>query len=68
MVTAPSQLVTCGYCGIEFEEDRGQPTCKNCPLARGCSAVRCPNCGYENPVVPAWVQRLRQWVSNHEPD
>ncbi len=55
-------MVTCGFCGRSFEQDRAQPACRACPLARGCKAVRCPHCGYENPVAPAlpgWLGRLR---------
>lgn len=52
-------MVTCGYCGTSFLEDRAQPTCSSCPLSTGCKAVRCPHCGYENPAEPAWLGRLR---------
>ena len=68
MVSAITQVITCGFCGTAFEENRGQPTCRNCPLSQGCNNVRCPKCGYENPVVPAWLQKLRQWISTHESD
>ncbi len=50
--------MTCAYCAASFEEDRAQPTCQACPLSSGCKAVRCPNCGYENPAVPPWVASL----------
>jgi uncharacterized Zn-finger protein len=52
--------VTCGFCGRSFVEDRGQPTCRGCPLAKGCHFRRCPYCGYENPVPPGWLTRLRE--------
>jgi hypothetical protein len=52
---------TCGFCQRTFAPDEGQPTCASCPLKGGCQLVRCPNCGYENPVTPAWVARLRSW-------
>jgi hypothetical protein len=55
MVTA----ITCGFCRAAFEEDQAQPTCAGCPLKGGCQLVRCPHCGYENPVVPIWLTRLR---------
>lgn len=61
MVTE-ARTVTCGFCGVAFEEDRGQPTCGRCPLSDGCHFIRCPSCGYENPVAPAWVQRLKAWT------
>jgi predicted amidophosphoribosyltransferase len=50
--------VVCGFCAGEFAEDRGQPVCRACPLAGLCHMVRCPHCGYENPVPPAWLSRL----------
>lgn len=52
------QVVTCGFCGRDFEEDRGQPTCRSCPLGDACRFVRCPHCGYENPARPGWLERL----------
>jgi rubredoxin len=52
---------TCGFCGRVFAEDEGQPTCGSCPLKGGCQLVRCPHCGYENPVAPPWLARVRAW-------
>jgi hypothetical protein len=52
---------TCGFCGQTFAQDEGQPTCQSCPLRGGCQMVRCPHCGYENPVTPPWVARVRAW-------
>lgn len=54
---APERRVECGLCGRTFREDRGQPACEACPLARACRYVRCPHCGFENPVTPAWLDR-----------
>ncbi|HUH11569.1 MAG TPA: hypothetical protein VMK65_00610 [Longimicrobiales bacterium] len=59
-------MMTCGFCAVQFEEDRGQPTCRSCPLAAvhdGCRAVRCPHCGYENPAMPPWLDRMKQWLT-----
>lgn len=50
--------ISCGFCGREFEEDRGQPACRSCPLGEACRFVRCPHCGYENPARPGWLERL----------
>ena len=50
--------IVCGLCAHEFREDLGQPVCRACPLAGLCHQVRCPHCGYENPVPPAWLMRL----------
>jgi len=51
-------LLVCGFCAAEFRQDWGQPVCRACPLAGMCHMVRCPQCGYENPVPPAWLSRL----------
>lgn len=59
-------LVTCGYCRETFAEDRGQPACGACPLKSGCSLVRCPHCGFENPSTPDWILRLRSWFRTEE--
>lgn len=59
-------LVSCGFCAREFREDRGQPACRACPLSGCCHTIRCPYCGYENPVPPAWLSRLSRLVT-HEP-
>jgi hypothetical protein len=52
-------VITCGFCGTRFEEDRAQPACARCPLGAHCGLARCPSCGYENPRVPSWIERLR---------
>lgn len=53
----------CGFCGRRFAPDEGQPTCASCPLKGGCQLVRCPHCGYENPLTPAWLTRVRGWFA-----
>lgn len=53
-----SATIVCGFCAQEFREDLGQPVCRACPLAGMCRHVRCPTCGYENPVPPAWLARF----------
>lgn len=58
--------VVCALCRHVFIEDRGQATCQGCPLAGGCHFRRCPYCGYENPVAPVWLQKLRQWLGDSE--
>lgn len=57
--------LSCGFCGREFSEDRSQPVCQSCPLARACRFVRCPYCGYENPERPAWLDRFGAWMRDH---
>lgn len=56
-------LLACGLCGARFAEDRGQPACLACPLLAGrCRYVRCPRCGYENPLRPPWLARVEGWL------
>jgi hypothetical protein len=55
--------VECGYCGRSFLENRGQPACRSCPLGNACRYVRCPACGYENPVEPTWLSGLKRLVA-----
>lgn len=52
---------TCGFCRRPFMPDEAQPTCAACPLRGSCLLVRCPHCGYENPVSPPWLARLQGW-------
>jgi len=52
----------CGLCGKPFTEDRAQPACRACPLGSSCRYVRCPHCGYENPMTPGWLRVLREWT------
>jgi len=59
--------VTCGMCCRSFDEDRGQAACHACPLQSGCRFVRCPHCGFENPVEPPWLLTLRRWWKLDEP-
>lgn len=58
----PRTVVTCGFCGAEFVEDRSQATCQACPLSRACGLMRCPHCGYENPKQPPWLVKIREWM------
>jgi hypothetical protein len=52
---------SCGFCGSSFQQDKAQPTCASCPLSGSCQLVRCPQCNYENPVPPKWLNGLRGW-------
>lgn len=49
----------CGFCGHEFDEEKGVRGCAGCPTAVGCKMVKCPKCNYENPPEPAWLKRLK---------
>ncbi|AMV72579.1 hypothetical protein DBW_2239 [Desulfuromonas sp. DDH964] len=48
----------CGFCGREIPDRLPQPEdrCGACP--GGCRKVHCPHCGYANPSVPAFLQKL----------
>jgi hypothetical protein len=61
-VIAAAGPLTCGMCRRTFAEDRGQAACSGCPLHAGCRFVRCPHCGFENPVEPPWLRTLRRWL------
>ncbi len=37
----------CDFCGFEFDPACAEQGCDGCPLAKGCSRIRCPRCGYE---------------------
>lgn len=50
----------CSLCGHEFDPESALAPCRGCPLARGCDLVRCPKCGFETPVEPKWIVRLRE--------
>lgn len=62
-MTAGVATMTCGLCGRTFGEDRHQAACQQCPLSTGCKFVRCPHCGYDNPVEPGWIRRFKAWWS-----
>ena len=64
LVTAPTaDRVVCGFCAETFSEDLGQPVCRACPLSGMCHQIRCPKCGYENPLPPAWLRALTRKTS-----
>jgi Fe2+ transport system protein FeoA/rubredoxin len=48
----------CSLCGYEFSDTEGQGSCANCPMHKGCSLVRCPNCGFETPKDPLWAKKF----------
>jgi hypothetical protein len=62
MSETAASAMTCGMCRQAFSEDRGQQACQSCPLTSGCQFVHCPFCGYENPVEPPWLGKLRLWL------
>ncbi len=51
----------CMLCGLEFKEEEGQAACKGCPIARSCSLIKCPNCGYEISKESDLIKSLKRW-------
>lgn len=50
----------CGFCGREIPDEVPE-TQTSCGMCRGgCRKVHCPNCGYANPLVPAYLKRLKK--------
>jgi len=50
----------CSLCGLEFDEEKAQNACHGCILSKSCDLIRCPNCGYEMPVEPKFIKKLRE--------
>jgi len=65
-MSATVTTLTCWYCRKPFTEDRAQAACQACPLSTGCRYLHCPHCGYENPVEPAWLGKLKSWLKFDE--
>jgi hypothetical protein len=49
----------CPLCGTDFTGAECRPSC---PMARGCSMVRCPRCNYEFVESGRFVDMLRRWI------
>ncbi|HUP61350.1 MAG TPA: hypothetical protein VNA69_13115 [Thermoanaerobaculia bacterium] len=57
--------MTCPLCALEFESASCPPSC---PIARGCTMVRCPRCGYEfveDGSLAALFRRIFQRRTDH---
>lgn len=48
----------CPLCAISFDAS-GQGCRPACPMAKGCSVVCCPSCGYSFPQETGLARRLR---------
>lgn len=49
----------CNGCGAELPDlPENETGCGRC--AGSCRKVHCPYCGYENPIVPNYLQRLQR--------
>jgi len=49
----------CPLCGLDFI---GGECHSSCPMARGCSMIRCPRCGYEFVQSGRFLDMLRRWI------
>ena len=49
----------CSFCGSEFDESKVITTCIGCLFFKSCKMVKCPNCGYDSPIEPILVKKLR---------
>ena len=56
---AAVRLERCPLCGLEFDGE-GQGCRPSCPLAKGCSVVCCPSCGYSFPQERGLAGGLRR--------
>ncbi len=54
-----ARLERCPLCGMEFDAD-GQGCRPSCPMAKGCSVVCCPSCGYSFPQERGLAGGLRR--------
>ncbi len=58
-MTDSALVVTCPLCGTPLPTTTA--TCHaGCPLAPGCTMIRCPSCGYETPDPSR--SRLARWL------
>jgi hypothetical protein len=56
---AARRLERCPLCGSEFDAE-GQGCRPSCPMAKGCSVVCCPSCGYSFPQETGLAGGLRR--------
>ena len=52
-------LEHCPLCGADFDAE-GQGCRPSCPMAKGCSVVCCPSCGYSVPQERGLAGGLRR--------
>ena len=59
-----ARLERCPLCGTDFAAE-GQGCRPSCPMAKGCSVVCCPSCGYSFPQERGLAGGLRQQIHGH---
>lgn len=50
----------CNLCGYKFDEKESLQVCRGCPFIKKCALIKCPNCGYEWPKEPAWLEKIKK--------
>lgn len=50
--------MTCTHCKSEFTIEESDKACSSCGSFGGCNLVMCPKCGYEQPKIPKWLEKL----------
>ena len=50
----------CKICGVDFNIEKAERACNNCLIFGSCGLVKCPLCGYENPIKKGKKKNLKQ--------
>ena len=58
--------MTCTHCGNEFTIEESNQACSSCGSFGGCNLVMCPKCGYEQPKIPKWLEKIAKTFSNRK--
>lgn len=60
-------MIRCDFCGFEFDPScNTESGCSGCPVAKSCTHVVCPRCGYQ--MLPearliGWLRKAREGMS-----
>ncbi len=62
-------MITCSFCGYEFDEKETVKSCSSCPMNKNCGKIKCPNCNFENPKPLKWLSAVGGWLkmASHHP-
>lgn len=55
----------CGFCAHEFDETEGIRGCGQCGTG-SCHQVRCPRCGYHNPLEPPLIKHVKRLFGSRQ--
>jgi hypothetical protein len=48
----------CPLCSFEFDEKKAKDICAECLMVKNCGLIKCPNCNYEFPKTPNWINKI----------